>query len=541
MAFGLTGLRGAAVAAALALAGGPAHAAEGVEQVVRPVAMNGVHGLAFGPDGGLYAASITGKALYRIDPKTGRVSVRVGAPEGGADDLTFSPQGDPVWTGGPTMNAIMTRTAAGGVHALAGGLPGVNAVRFSPTGRLFFTRVFGGDGLYELDPAGGRPPRVIAEGIGGLNSFDFLPDGAIVGPLFMKGAVVRIDVETGQVTTLATGFEAPSSVRRLRGALLVLNYRSGQVWRLDDATGARRLVVTVPGPADNMTVGPNGRLYVSSTANNGVTEIDLATGAARRVTWSDLSAPGLVSAAVIDGAPMVLIADDWGGRRYDLKSREVSPLHPGGNSFGMRSLVREAAGYAFVSAFSPTAVTRTDGAGKASQIDGFSRPMGLAASPRGLLVADFGAGEVVRLDPAAPGGRRVLASGLASPLGVAEAADGTVFVSEYGRGRIVRLAPGAGAGPYAQTVVGGGLKRPEGLSMAPDGRVIVADTALGQVLAIDPAGGRAVVLARGLSLGLAQARAPGAPFLATGVAVAADGFAYVPGSADNALYRIRIR
>ncbi|HBT06597.1 MAG TPA: hypothetical protein DEB22_09265, partial [Alcanivorax sp.] len=63
--------------------------------------------------------------------------------------------------------------------------------------RLFATQVFMGDALYEIDRSGEQPPRKIIEGMGGLNGFEFGPDGHLYGPLWFKGEVVRVNVESG--------------------------------------------------------------------------------------------------------------------------------------------------------------------------------------------------------------------------------------------------------------------------------------------------------------------------------------------------------
>src|SRR5689334_7966232 len=110
-------IRGAAVLASVALCGSPvpvqcgeavAHARYHLDTIVPPSAMHGVHGLAFGPDGALYGASIVGNSLYRIDVRSGAVKTFVGPPEGGADDLAFSTDGTVYWSA-ESYDAVLFR------------------------------------------------------------------------------------------------------------------------------------------------------------------------------------------------------------------------------------------------------------------------------------------------------------------------------------------------------------------------------------------------------------------------------------------------
>jgi streptogramin lyase len=523
----------------------PATGAPGVvlEEVVPGSPMHGIEGITVGPDGALYVASITARALYRVDPRTGVVRTFVGSPQGGADDLTFGPDGTAVWTGGPSMNALMRRSRSGVVRALVSDTPGLNAVRFAPDGRLFFTRIFGGDGLYEADPSGVKPVRAIAEKIGGLNAFDFAADGSIVGPLFFRGTVNRFDPDTGASAVIAEGFSFPSAVRVLPDGYLVLNYRLGEIWRLDATASSRTLFGKVEAPADNFIVKDGRWLYVTSTAWDGITEFDLATGTSRRVTWGALTAPGMLSNASLDGREVLLVSDDSALKVFDPRTREVRILTLGPTGMGTRGVVPFGDRYAVISAYQPGTVSVVDAnTGLPTQVvKGFGRALGLLAIPGALLVTDYGKGEIVEVRVGESVTRRTLASGLAGPVALAASATGELYVSEYRAGRITVLAPVSqpmALATYAVTHVFEGFRHPEGIALAHDGRLLVLDTGRRELLGLDPASGRRRVLARHLAVGLTDGNAPDDPFLMAGVAVMADGSAYVSGDVDNALYRI---
>jgi hypothetical protein len=133
-----------------------------LEVLVPGSAMHGVHGLAFDKNDVLYGASLAGYSIYQIDTDSGAVSTKVGPPLGNADDVAVAPDGTLAWTAG-AFSAIHALTPEGEIKVLASDLPAVNSINYSPDGRLFVTRVFGGDALYEIDPAGVGEPRLIAK------------------------------------------------------------------------------------------------------------------------------------------------------------------------------------------------------------------------------------------------------------------------------------------------------------------------------------------------------------------------------------------
>ena len=68
------------------------------ERVLSGIPIHGMHGLAFGPDGGLYIGSVMGQSIIRVDTSTGTIREVIPAPAGEADDVAFSPDGSMAWT-----------------------------------------------------------------------------------------------------------------------------------------------------------------------------------------------------------------------------------------------------------------------------------------------------------------------------------------------------------------------------------------------------------------------------------------------------------
>jgi sugar lactone lactonase YvrE len=100
-----------------------------------------------------------------------------------------------------------------------------------------------------------------------VNAFQFGPDGALYGPRFGldgAGAVVRIDVESGQLTVVAEGLDFPTAVRFTDdGDLLVAQINPPQILQVDQATGGLSPVMEVSHPIDNFAVAADGTLYVT--------------------------------------------------------------------------------------------------------------------------------------------------------------------------------------------------------------------------------------------------------------------------------------
>ena len=129
----------------------------------------------------------------------------------GPDDLTFGPDGSLYWTS--IMTGEVGRRTSDGTTTTQLVAVGVNPITFSENGRLFVALDFLGDALYELDPKLIAPPRLIAKNLGWMNGMDWGPDGYLYGPLWTKGQVVRVNVDSGEITTVADGFKTPAAVK----------------------------------------------------------------------------------------------------------------------------------------------------------------------------------------------------------------------------------------------------------------------------------------------------------------------------------------
>ena len=516
-----------------------------IEALVPGSPFHGIHGLVVGPDGAVFAGDVIGQTLFRIDPESGAVSVEVPPPFGEADDVAIGPDGTMAWTA-IFAGEVRARRPDGSEVVLARGVPGFNSLAFAPDGRLFATTVLLGDALYEIDLDGADPPRKIVEGMGWLNGFDFGPDGALYGPLVRKGSVARVDVESGTLEIVATGFELPVAANfDSQGVLHVLDTVPGEVHAVDIATGAGRLVATVSPALDNLAFGADGRLFVTNMAENSLYEVDTGSGSSRLVTRGALSTAGGLALGDTGGRPTLFVPNIYAFHATDLETgetREVDrmfggeiqfPLHAAahGGRVALGSMVFPGFGDASVQLYDPVQrrVLET--------IAGFEEPQGLLfLDAATLLVAEFRAGALVEVTLGAGGERRVVAQGFDGPLGLAPDLDrGGVYVTEQRRGAVVHLDLDTGERRDVAT----GLVSPEGIDPFTDGRLAVAEVGRQRLLRIDPASGHIEVLRDELPIGMPLAPLLPESGLPTGVAVGDDDSVYLSSDADTAVYRLR--
>lgn len=510
-----------------------------VEEVVPGHSFHGIHGLTFEPGDNdhVYVGSVIGMSIYKVNVHTGEWTVHVGPPEGMADDLEFGPDGSLVWTSF-MLGKVHAKKGDGPIRELASGLPGINSLAFKQDGRLFATQVFLGDALYEIDPAGEKPARQIMKDMGGLNGFDFGPDGLLYGPLWFKGQVVKVDVDTAELTPVATDFDVPNAVNfDSKGNLYALDTAKGHTYRVDVETGEKTLISDFAYTSDNLAFDGEDRLYQTIIPENAIYEVDTETGEAREVIADPLSIPADIAIYTGDGRDDIYIADTFALRHVDGESGEVSDIarferddidYPTG--------IAVTADHIVVTGFYSGVVQVIDR--ESGEIihhaDGFTGAYDVLELEDGsILVSQLMSG-VTRLSGEGWSVKEKLPVRLAGATCLARAGDGAFYVTETFGGRVSRVDLETGE----RTDVATDLKLPEGIDVAPDGRVIVAEAGRARVIAIDPATGEVTTVKENLPIGLAAPPGLPASWIATGVAVAEDGTIYFSADKEDALYRI---
>ncbi len=503
-----------------------------IERIVDGSGFHTINGVAFGPDGRLYAASMMGESIFALDLATGAIETVVSPFAGESDDLVFTIAGDLIWTA-VLEGSVRMRTAGGFMRELATGLPGANSIALTRDGkRLFVGQVFLGDGLWEVDLVGSAPPRLVAEHTGGLNAFQFGADGMIYAPSWERGQVVRIDPESGHTAILAEGFGKPGAVRfDTAEQLYVLDDATGELFALDEQEGSwtSRVIARLAAGTDNFAVGPGNLLYVSSMVDNSVHEVDPRSGAVRTVVAGSLGFPRAMALSSGPEGERLHLADSCSYRVVDPRTGAVSdkaravatPLKfPTSISVSPHHVVLTGEAFGVVQMFDVRGQFIRD-------VGGFDQPSAAIELDDGsLIVAEPGAGRIVQVRG---DDRRDVAGGLLLPAALADAGNGMVYVAESGTGRLLRIVVADGQ----VSEIARDLGTIRAVSLAPGGAVAVLDVEAGSVTLIDTRGDRTEIV-RNLPVGYLRAPYP----RSGGLAIGRDGTVYVAADVENAVYRI---
>ena len=511
---------------------------------------HGVHGLAFNKDDQLFAGSVIGQTLYRVQVDTGEVDRVVDAPTGMADDIAFADDGTMAWTAF-LLGKVYIRKPNGKTIEVANGMSGPNSIAFGKDGRLFVSEVFLGDALYEIDLKNVDKPdfkpfprtelRRIAEKMGGLNGFEIhRDDGFLYGPLWFKGEVVKVNLESGAIDVIASGFKIPAAANidpQNRDNLYVVDTGTGGVWSVSLTSKAKKLVASLKPGLDNLAFDSRGRLFVTSMTDNGIYLVDKHTGATRTIVEGKLAVPTDLAVTTEGGKETVHVADVFSYRTVDGQSGAVSDvLRVHGDTHAYPIGISVGPKHVLLSSWFSNTVEKVDRkTGKlTSTLAGFAAPVdALEGADGSLYVAELASGNLVKVSPDGKT-RSVVAKELRGPVAMAQGPGNLVYITEIAGGAVLQIDVVTGA----RKVVADGLAGPEGIDVGPDGRLFVAEVGQKRIVAIDPISGVKTVIASNLDIGLAPF--PGGPpaLVPTGVAVARSGTVYVSSDIRNALYKL---
>jgi sugar lactone lactonase YvrE len=511
---------------------------------------HGVHGLAFNKDDQLFAGSVIGQTIYRVQVDSGEVDRVIDPPMGMADDIAFADDGTMAWTAF-LLGKVYIRKPNGKTIEVANGMGGPNSIAFGKDGRLFVSEVFLGDALYEIDLKNVDKPdfkpfprselRRIAEKLGGLNGFEIhKDDGFLYGPLWFKGQIVKINLETGAIEVIAEGFKTPAAANidpQNRDNVYVVDTGTGGVWSVSLTSKAKKLVASLKPGLDNLAFDSRGRLFVTSMTDNGIYLVDKQTGAHRTIVEGKLAIPSDLAVVTEGGKDTVHVADVFSYRTVDGQTGAVADVlrvhgdthaYPIGISLGPKHTL-------LTSWFSNTVekVDRKTGKLVASLGD-FAAPVDALEMADGTIyVAELASANLVKVS-ADGKTRSTVVKELRSPVALAQGPGNLIYVTEIAAGAVSQIDVVTGA----RKVVADGLAGPEGIDVGPDGLLYVAEVGQKRVVAIDPATGTKTVIASNLDIGLAPY--PGGPpaLVPTGVAVGRTGTVYVSSDIRNALYKL---
>lgn len=506
--------------------------------LVAPSAFKGVHGLAVDQQGRLLAGSVVGNSIYLVDRDSGKVSTFIGPDQGQADDIAIGPQGEMAWTGFYLGKVMARANDAAPIKVLAENLPGINSIAFNQnTGQLYASQVFLDDALWELDPTGEQPPRLISKDMGGFNGFEVGADGWLYGPLWFKGVVVKIDPSNGKMETVAKGFGTPAAVNfDSKGDLYVVDTLTGKLMRTDPETGKSELVAQLSTALDNLAIDGQDNIYVSNMADNSIQHIDRDTGAVRIVTQGGLAVPA--GTALSEDGKTLYVADIFAFRAVDTATGAVTDLRRAhGSDIEYPAAVNLGNEILLLSSFSTGTLQLIDRLDNTTiaLVHGLDAPSDAVELADGsIVVSEMGSGKLIHLSGDDLSVKRTLTEGLHGPVQMIRGQDGQLYLTEAA-GFLTRVDPQTGA----ITRLAKDLHMPEGLAQTADGSFIIAETAARRLIKLDPTTGAQRMLASDLPIGFAPG--PGMPpsGIPTGVEIAADGTLYFTSDVDNGVYQIQ--
>ncbi len=512
----------------------PPHVVEVPHVFVQGSQLHAANGIYFDSNDRLHICAGMGGEIVVMDRETGEILDRYGTDVDSPDDVVIGPDGSVYWT--DILTGEVGRRSPDGVVTKQFVAPGVNPITLSDDGRLFTALFFLGDALYELDPNLMEPPRLIAENLGMLNGFDFGPDGFLYSPIPFQGKIVRIDVDTGEITpVVAEGIMAPAVKFDSQGRLHMQNYLTGQIVRVDTETGSIEVVASITFGIDNLAFDSQDRLFVSENSDGMIFEI-LPDGTARAVNSGGMIVPGGV--AVLprpDGGESVFVADIWSLREYDgstgeLRSKEgasrPATVSPDGENLLLTSWLLGNNVLVWNPKTREALETYPD----------FAFPLNAIRFQGDLVVAELGTNSVVRASAADPTQRVTLAEGLGVPAGLA-ATDDDLWVGDWAAGVVLQIVAD-GELLATPVTVATDLARPEGLAVGPDGNLLVVETGAGRLSSINLETGEVSTVAEGLALGLEATPATPPTHVFSGVAVSKSATIYITSDINSQLLAI---
>ncbi|SDT16562.1 outer membrane protein assembly factor BamB family protein [Actinoplanes derwentensis] len=435
------------------------------------MALRGSNGVAFGPDGRLYVAQFVAGQIAAVDLATGDVEVVVaaGGPIEAPDDLVFGADGS-MYIADLVPGRVWRRTPAGAFDLLSDQIRNPNGIAVAGD-RLFVNEMIPGGRLLELF-SDGREPRVLTGGLAMGNAMQTGPDGYLYYPHMITGEVYRISPDGGTPELFAEQVHEPVAVRFDRaGTLFVLSRDAGgTLTRIDDR--GRDVHPTGVTGMDNAAFDADNRMFVSSYATGGITEVN-PDGHHRLLVRGGPTGPyGLT----VDSGGLVHAADHYGviSRNGIALSTFVHGVAADGEDLHVTSQYGR--------------VRTLDGnTGTYRHRADLDQPLGITVDGDGaLVIAESGAARVVAVAP--DDTVTVLADGLGRPVDVVFGDDGHCYVSDEDRGAVYRLSS---SGP---AVVVADLDRPQGITVAGD-RLFVAEAGAGRVLSVDLTTGALSVVA----------------------------------------------
>jgi sugar lactone lactonase YvrE len=510
--------------------------------------VGGANGMFFDANNDLYVANVFGQTISRIDPETGEILEQLGGADlvFFPDDVTIGADGSLFWTD-VGVGTLFRRLPGGPSFPLAPFLafPNANPLTLSDDGRLFFAQCYLApetNGIFEIDPDGSMVTSAIRTGDLGCasNGMDWW-DGALYSPRVFEGRVVRVDIDSGDLTDVTTGWGVPVAVKfNSQGELHAVNQGNGEVVRIDldnpDLANNREVLAQLPsGWLDNLAFDENDRLFVSSFSDGTVLEV-LPDAEPRTVSPGGMAVPmglAIVGDTIYTGDPSSL-------RGFDTKTGAPVSVTRSVFGFGPLPATTSVAAWndhvVLMSAISGELVVWDPETEAPILTTLFALPLEAQPFQGDLIVSEFGTGDIVRASGPDLSVREVLAT-LTAASGLA-ATDDDLYATDAGLGEVLQIVEDGTVLDPPRTVAIGFLL-PEGIALRSAGsNLLVVDSGAQSLVEVNLLSGRVKTIATDLGF---QAPIPGVTpgGWFNDVDVDATGAIYVSADRANVIYKLR--
>lgn len=167
------------------------------------------------------------------------------------------------YVAGDSQLVSMNYTTDSSTNLGPSGAFGFKAIEFSPTDENVYVTTNSG-GFYKIDTTSGEASKIADTGHLSLNNLAFAPNGNLFAVDYTSNELVRIDVQTGDVTTIGSlspyGFVTAFAIDNSGKAV---GWDSGAEWlfEVDLVDGSTTSLGYLPGSFDAFDYSSNGVLY----------------------------------------------------------------------------------------------------------------------------------------------------------------------------------------------------------------------------------------------------------------------------------------
>ncbi len=463
-----------------------------LERVVADTALPGVNGAAIGSDGNLYVTHTGNGTITKIDLATMQPSLFV--PPSGAvfipDDIAADDKGNLYVTGTTPLVGEVYRIDRYGVKTvIADGMDAPNGIEYNPNnGRVFVTECFQGNRVFEVDPTGKKPWRLLIDKdvIPVPEGFGFDPDtNDLIIPDMATGKILRVHPDSGAISTIAEKFVTPIALTIGADKMIYMpELVTGIVYRVSLDGKRREKLAQLPPGLDNVAITPQGRLFVTSYWNATIYEVSTDGSGRFKQLFPDginqtLGVVAKKSALVVADAIMLRTVADgkYNATKLNVWASHGMPLTlsladgPGDQVFWTDSIHGAVAiGDPFKGEFKPVA-------------GGLNRPASVLMDPAApqIFVAEYGAGQISTVS-LKDGAKAVLTKDLEGPLAMAMV-DSTLYVAESKVGRISAVDTKTG---QKSVFLASGVGKPGAIAGDGQGNLLILDGAGQKLVRINP-------------------------------------------------------